>query len=107
MDLAGMLDGQVRGRVRTFLEQERKSWAEVSTVADWERFRKPRLKALADSLGEFPARSPLQPRVVSEFVGEGYRRQNLVYQSRPGLWVTANLYLPMKVSPSVPGILIV
>jgi len=107
MDLAAMLDHHVRGRVRSLLEQERKSWAEVNTVADWERFRKPRLKALADSLGEFPPRSPLQPRVVSEFAGDGYRRQNLVYQSRPGLWVTVNLYLPTRVSTRVPGIVIV
>src|SRR5439155_22027442 len=60
----------------------------------------------AGSLGIFPARSPLQARVVSEFRGDGYRRENLVYPSQPGLWVTANLYLPMEVHGQSPGIMI-
>jgi hypothetical protein len=54
MELATMVDRRVRARVRKILEQERESWTQVKTVADWERFREPRPKALANSLGEFP-----------------------------------------------------
>jgi len=107
MDLATMLDRQVRDRVRKILEQEKNSWAQVRTVADWERFREPRLRALANSLGEFPPRSALETRIVKEFQGKDYRRQDLVYQSRAGLWVTANLYLPLGSPARVPGIIIV
>jgi cephalosporin-C deacetylase-like acetyl esterase len=107
MDLATMLDRHVRGRVRQILEREREAWTQVKTVADWERFREPRLRALADSLGEFPSRSGLDARIVKEFQGNGYRRQDLIYQSRPGLWVTANLYLPLESRTRVPGFIIV
>jgi hypothetical protein len=43
---------------------------------------------------------------MSEFHGHGYSRQNLVYQTRPGFWVTANLYLPKDSKGRIPGIVI-
>jgi cephalosporin-C deacetylase-like acetyl esterase len=107
LDLAGMLEQNIRNRVFKILEAEKQEWDRVKTLADWEHFREPRLKALATSLGTFPDRGPLETRVTSEFQGVGYRRQNLVYQSRPGLWVTANLYLPAERMKQMPGIIIV
>ncbi len=107
MPPAGMLNRQLRGRAIRILENERQAWDQVNTVADWERYRDPRVKALAASIGEFPSRTPLQVRVTKDFPGDGYRRQDLLYQSRPGLWVTANLYLPAKPPQRMPGIILV
>ncbi|PYV92186.1 MAG: hypothetical protein DMG05_05350, partial [Acidobacteria bacterium] len=107
MDLPGMLERYIRGRVRKILKAEKHDWEQVRTRADWERFRDPRLKALAASLGSFPPRVSLETRVTKEFQGEGYRRQDLVYRSRLGLWVTANLYLPVSPPARMPGIVIV
>ena len=106
MDLAGMLEHEIRSRVLKILEAEKQDWDRVKTLADWEKFRDPRLKALVASVGKFPDRGPLATRVTSEFRGDGYRRHNLVYQSRPGLWVTANLYLPAEQRKQMPGIVI-
>ena len=102
MNVSAMLDRHIRGRVRKILEAEKRERDQIQTRADWERFRDPRLKALAASLGGFPSRTPLQTRVTKEYAGPGYRRQDLVYQSRPGLWVTANLYLPASPPPACP-----
>jgi hypothetical protein len=107
MNLAGMLQEHIRGRVRKVLEAEKHDHDQVRTLADWERFRDPRLKALANMIGAFPSRTPLRTEVTREFSGQGYRRQDLVYESRPGLWVTANLYLPARPRASMPGIVIV
>lgn len=107
VELAGMLRRNILGRVRKILETEKRDWEQVKTLAGWEHFRDPRLKALAASLGKFPPRSPLHTRVTAEFLGDDYRRQNLVYQSQPGLWVTANLYLPAEPHRQIPGIIIV
>ena len=49
----------------------------------------------------------LNTRIIKEFRGWGYRRQDLIYQSRPGLWVTANLYSPLGSPARIPGIVIV
>ena len=107
LDLGEMVEQNIRSRTLKVLEAEKREWEHVKTLADWERFRDPRIKALAASLGKFPDRGPLGARVTSEFHGDGYRRENLVYQSRPGLWVTANLYLPADPRRQMPGIIIV
>lgn len=107
LNLPGMLDRHIRGRTRNILEAERRARDEIRTRADWERFRDPRLKSLAASLGNFPERNPLLTRVTKEFAGQGYGRQDLAYQSRPGLWVTANLYLPANPPARMPGMVII
>jgi cephalosporin-C deacetylase-like acetyl esterase len=107
MGLAGMVDRHIRTRVLKHLEADRDDWKSVNSRAGWERFRAPRLNALRTWLGEFPPRTPLAVRVSKEFSDQGYRRQDLIYQSRPGLWVTANLYLPKKTTGPMPGIVIV
>jgi len=106
MALSDMLDSNVHERVLRVLEAERRDWDQVKTLPDWEKFRAPKLKALAASMGEFPQRQPLDTRIVKEYRGDGYRRQDVVYQSQPGLWVTANLYLPIDTKNRTPGIVI-
>ncbi|MGH9327969.1 MAG: acetylxylan esterase [Terriglobia bacterium] len=107
MNLSGMLESYFRGVTLKDLEAEKQAWDQVKTLDDWKRFRDRRLAALRVGLGKFPARCPLEMRVTQEFHGNGYRRENLVYQSQPGLWVTANLYLPEQHRDMMPGIIIV
>jgi cephalosporin-C deacetylase-like acetyl esterase len=106
MALSEMLDRNIHNRTLKILQDEKRDWDRVQTVSDWENFRNPRQKALAASIGEFPQRLPLETRVIKDFRGEGYRREDLVYQTQPGFWVTANLYLPSAPKDGMPGIVI-
>ena len=45
-------------------------------------------------IGEFPERGELNARVVGTVKGTGYIIEKIVFQSLPGRYVTANLYLP-------------
>jgi cephalosporin-C deacetylase-like acetyl esterase len=45
-------------------------------------------------------------RVTGRIAGDGHVIENLVFESRPGLPVTANLYLPAQPAAPMPGILI-
>lgn len=89
-------------------ERETSSWKTLKSKADWEKFRDVRIKALRDSLGPFPeAPHGLNLRVTRTLEGDGYTIQNLVYETRPGLFVAANLYLPAKPrAAGMPGILL-
>ena len=107
VNLSGMMENYLRGRVLKVLEEEKRAWNSVKSQADWERYRDSRLNSLRTSLGTFPDRCPLATRITKEFRGDGYRRDNIVYQSQPGLWVTANLYLPAEPRDQMPGIIIV
>ncbi len=104
--LSGMLDRNIHDRTLKFLEQERRDWDRVHTLQDWEKFREQRKNALSASIGDFPQPGPLATRVMNVFHGDGYRREDLVFQSQPGVWVTANLYLPAESSGRMPGIVI-
>jgi dienelactone hydrolase len=55
--------------------------------------------------GGLPERTPLQTHTLGTFERPGYRVQKIVYQSRPGLYVPANLYLPASGTPPYPGVL--
>ncbi len=82
-------------------------WAAIRTRAAWERLREERLQQLRMALGRFP--EPLKRldiRITKQIDGEGFTVQNLVYQTRPGMWVTANLYRPSTTDKKMPGLLI-
>ena len=51
------------------------------------------------------ARPPLNTRTVGGFDRPRYRVEKLVYETRPGLIVPANLYLPKQGRPPYPGVL--
>ena len=54
-----------------------------------------RAKILA-MLGPFPAKTPLHPRITGSLERKGYRVENVLFESRPDNYVTANLYLPTE-----------
>jgi hypothetical protein len=106
-DHANQLARHARARLQEANRRESLAWHQVHTRADWERYRDARLQALRASLGTFPpAPRDLKTRVTGSLEGEGYRVENLVFESRPGLLVTANLYLPQTPAKSMPGVLI-
>jgi cephalosporin-C deacetylase-like acetyl esterase len=56
-------------------------------------------------IGALPERSALNLRTAGALERERYRVEKLVYESRPGLFVTANLYLPKSGQAPYPGVL--
>src|SRR4051794_23749113 len=53
--LPAMVSDETRPRRSAANERETKLWREVQNRADWERYRDPRLQALRESLGQWPA----------------------------------------------------
>jgi cephalosporin-C deacetylase-like acetyl esterase len=103
---AQLLRRDIRARLRAADERSTAAWAALDGKASWEKFRDARLAALKASLGTFPVPKDLRVRVTGTIEGDGYRIENLVFESRPGLVVTANLYLPSRPAKAAPGILI-
>ncbi len=105
---SGLLADDVQRRTVKAGALETSAWKALKSKADWEVFRDVRIKALRDSLGPFPeVPRGLNLRVTRTLSGDGYSIQNLVYETRPGLFVSANLYLPAKPrAAGMPGILL-
>jgi cephalosporin-C deacetylase-like acetyl esterase len=49
-----------------------------------------------DALGGMPARTPLNARVAETIQCDGFRLENIIFESQPGVYVTAHLALPIK-----------
>ena len=53
--------------------------------------------------GTFPERLPIKSKVVGRILGEGFIVEKIWYQSLPGRYVTAHLYLPKSTSKQFPA----
>lgn len=60
---------------------------------------------MLEMIGGLPERTPLQPIVTRVLERDGYRIENVMYQSRPNFWITANLYVPTTEKGPFPAIL--
>jgi cephalosporin-C deacetylase-like acetyl esterase len=71
----------------------------VDSLEDWERLR-PKFKEeyfYMLGLWPMPQKTPLELKITGTLRGVGYAVDMLHYQSRPGLYVTANLYRPENI----------
>lgn len=102
-----MLSTHIRERRRMINQNDVAAWRAVSTLKQWETLRDTRIAALKRSLGQFPSPpKDLNVRVTRKIDGDGFQIKCIVFESRPGLLVTANLYSPKVIRESMPGILI-
>ena len=84
---------------------------DVKSVEDWQKLRPRYKQEYLHMLGlwPMPPKTPLQATVTSTLKGDGYVVDMLHYQSRPRLYVTANLYRPpdVKAGQRLPAVLYV
>lgn len=87
----------------------KKCLSDIESWDDWMAQRETRLQQLREMLGldPMPERTPLQPVVTGRIDHEEFTVENLHFQSRPQLYVTANLYLPKHLKEKAPAILYV
>lgn len=82
---------------------------EIQSLDDWTSRRDEYRRQLAEMLGldPMPPRTDLKPVGTGKHETEWFTVENLHFQSRPGLYVTANLYLPKNLQKPAPAILYV
>ncbi len=62
-------------------------------------------RTIRHAFGPLPARTPLDPRVVKTTDFGDFRMDCVLFESRPGLLVSANLYLPQQQPGPAPAAL--
>lgn len=94
-------------RLQAANQKSSAEWQAIKSRDEWQRYRIEKLAALKASLGRWPeVPQPLPMKVVGTVAGDGFQIDNIVFESRPGWWVSANLYRPTKQSDSMPGFVI-
>jgi dienelactone hydrolase len=81
----------------------------ATTLAEWEKKRPALKQQYLDMLGlwPLPPKTPLKATVTGTVERGDVLIELLHYQSRPGLYVTGNLYRPKKISGRLPAVLYV
>ncbi len=92
-------------RVREVTREADARRAALKTKADAERYVADVRARLRECYGPIPEKTPLNARVIATHEREGYRIENVIYESRPGFPVTANLYVPTGRNGTMPGVL--
>ena len=74
---------------------------------EWQQRRTKLRENLLNAWGGFPETPcDLAPRKLGEIQQDGYRVEKLIFQTQPGVWMTANAYVPEKSkTEKVPAIL--
>ncbi|MHB8899696.1 MAG: alpha/beta hydrolase family protein, partial [Thermoguttaceae bacterium] len=78
--------------------------AALKTKADAQRYVEDVRGRIRASFGPEPERTPLNPKVTGVVERDGYRIEKVIFESRPGMLVTANLYVPKDRKQPMPGV---
>jgi dienelactone hydrolase len=86
-----------------------RSLADIRTAEDWHREKPKARTQLFEMLGldPLPPRTDLKATVTGKLEQPEFTVEKLHFQSRPGLYVTANLYVPRALPRPAPAILYV
>jgi len=81
--------------------------ADVHTLADWQARRATYRQQLLEMLGlsPLPPRGDLKATLTGKVETEKFTVEKIHFQSLPGLYVTANLYLPKQLNGAAPAVL--
>ncbi len=91
-------------RVREIAERSDRRRAALKTREDAEDYVHEVRSKILECFGPWPEKTPLNPRVTGTVEREAYRIEKIVFESRPGFLVTANLYVPRGLPFPRPGV---
>lgn len=92
-------DLYLRTLAHRYLDERGAAIAQLKTpeaIAARQKYVRERMIA---EIGGFPEKTPLNARITGTVEREGYRVEKLLFESMPGFYVTANVYVPKSVGP--------
>ncbi|MBI1358402.1 MAG: hypothetical protein GC160_29045 [Acidobacteria bacterium] len=105
--LAGMLWEYTQAYIDILEERRRKTFDAMRTPAELDALRARVRQAVAEAWGPLPeTRTPLNARQVGAVERDDYVIEKVIFESRPELFVTANVYRPKQVSGKLPAVVV-
>jgi cephalosporin-C deacetylase-like acetyl esterase len=92
------------GQVRAAENRGNTARAKLKTKADAEAYIRGVREKIAKCFGPFPKKTPLNAKVTGKLDRDTYTIEKVIFESRPGFLVTANLYLPKGTNGPRPGV---
>ena len=105
MNYQSMVYDYYVSRVRKINEIRKKRLNSINTVSDAIDYQKEVLEAINNAFSPKPEKTPLNPQVTGIIQRQGYRIEKILFESRPGCIVSANLYIPDELDNPAPGVI--
>jgi len=87
------------------LDEREVAIGKLKTKQDWIERQTLVKKKLKEVIGPLPGKTPLNVQTTGVIHREGYRVEKLIYESQPGYYVTAALFIPEDLKGKAPAIL--
>ena len=94
-----------RSQAFELLDARAHAVAAIDTESEWRARQESVREAIAEAIGPFPEKTPLNARALGTLQKDGYRVEKIVYESQPSFFVTAALFLPDSLDRPAPAIL--
>jgi cephalosporin-C deacetylase-like acetyl esterase len=87
------------------LQERELHMAQLHTSADYLARQEEVKDKLLQLIGPFPEKTPLNPRITGVIRKQDFRVEKLMFESIPGYYVTAALFIPEKLQGKAPAII--
>jgi cephalosporin-C deacetylase-like acetyl esterase len=99
-----MLLAYLSAKLNALAERWDREREDIRTAAALEQRNRFVRARFVEMLQGYPERTPLRPVVVKTARRDGYRVENVMFESRPNFFVTGNLYVPASGNGPFPAI---
>lgn len=91
-------------KVRGIHQQRSERLRSIKTKRQALLYQQEAQKAIDRAFSPRPRKTALNPKIVDVIQKPGYRIEKIIFESRPGCLVTANLYVPNNLKGKAPGV---
>ncbi len=81
--------------------------SKLNSLSEWQQRQQYIKETLLDIVGPFPEKTPLNAKIERTVKRVGYKIEHIVYESQPGFYVTASMFIPgdIKKRSKLPAII--
>jgi hypothetical protein len=76
------------------LDNRARNMANIKSLDDWKNRQNLVRQTLKEIIGKFPEKTPLNAKITGIRKKDGYRIENIIFESQPGFYVTSSLFIP-------------
>lgn len=99
-DAPNTLIHYVSDEALSMLERRKQQINAIRTLEQWKDRQRSIAKALGNAVGAFPPKTALHATITRTVTKDDFRVEHIVYQSQPGYYVTASLFIPAHLGNS-------
>ncbi len=104
-DAPNSLYHHLSGEAYRMLQKRVEKINQIKDINGWKERQNEVRQILWEIIGSFPDKTPLNAKITGTVKKNGYKVENIIYESLPGFYVTSSLFIPDKRQKRAPAIL--